>query len=131
MRRRHIVMGHRWSSPDARRVKMDKLFRGALALLLLVTGTFAITAVACGDDDKVGKGVEVVASAEPDPEADPYPEADPEAAPEITPGPKPDAATQVNVTLAEFEITTDATSVPAGQVYFLVENEGPADAHEF
>ncbi len=114
---------------------MHRPFRLAIALLLIVTGAFAVTAGACGDDDGDG-GVEVIdgasPEADPDPEADPEPdpEADPEAG-DITPGPRPDAATQVNVTLGEWSIATNTASVPAGEVYFLVQNTGPDDAHEF
>jgi uncharacterized cupredoxin-like copper-binding protein len=117
------------------------LLRGSVALLLAVTGAFAVTAAACGDDDD-GGGVEVIGGdltpgadpdPEPDPEADPEPdpEPDPEAVAEITPGPRPDGATQVNVRLSEWTITAAAGTVPAGEVYFLVENQGPADPHEF
>jgi uncharacterized cupredoxin-like copper-binding protein len=120
-------------------LKMGKAFRSGLALLLLVTGAFAVTAVACGDDDDDGGSVEVIdgdpdPEAEPDPEADPDPEPDPEAhdaGAEVTPGPKPDGATQLDVTLAEWSVTANVASVPAGDVYFLVENEGPEHPHEF
>lgn len=44
---------------------------------------------------------------------------------------KPADATQVDVTLREWEITTSVDSVEAGRVYFLVENAGPEDPHEF
>lgn len=112
----------------------------AVALVFGVVGIGA-TAIACGDDD--GGGVEVI-NGEPDPEADPEPdpEADPEADPEpdpeadpeagvATPGPKPADAEQVGVTLAEWEIRLDRQSAPAGEIYFLVENAGPDDPHEF
>ena len=95
---------------------------------LLITGAFAVTAVACDDDDDDGD-VEVIDGASP--EADPDPEADPEAGDDITPAPKPDSATQVNVTLGEFSVTTNTDTVPAGETYFLVQNTGPNDAHEF
>jgi uncharacterized cupredoxin-like copper-binding protein len=49
----------------------------------------------------------------------------------ITPAPRPDGATQLDVTLMEWAITARASTVPAGDVYFLVENDGPEDAHEF
>ncbi len=114
---------------------MDRTFRAAIVLLIAVAGTFGMVAIACGDDDGNG-GVEVIEdpSAEPDPEADPDPEPDPDpetGAEAITPGPKPDAATQLDVSLAEFTITTSTTTVPAGEVYLLVQNAGPDDAHEF
>jgi uncharacterized cupredoxin-like copper-binding protein len=44
---------------------------------------------------------------------------------------KPADATQVDVTLREWEISTSESSVAAGQIYFLVENAGPDDPHEF
>ncbi|MCA9843906.1 MAG: hypothetical protein KC482_04500 [Dehalococcoidia bacterium] len=44
---------------------------------------------------------------------------------------KPDGATQVDVLLSEWAITPSETSVRAGEIYFLVENAGPDDAHEF
>jgi uncharacterized cupredoxin-like copper-binding protein len=111
-----------------------------LVLLTILACASGVTAIACGDDDD--GGVEVIggpsaeADPEPDPDADPDPEPDPEAdhdaeAAAITPAPKPDAAEQLNVTLSEWGIATSAASVPAGNVYFLVENAGPEDAHEF
>jgi uncharacterized cupredoxin-like copper-binding protein len=44
---------------------------------------------------------------------------------------KPAGAEQVDVTLKEFAIESSALTVNAGQIYFLVENAGPDDAHEF
>ena len=108
---------------------MDRTLRIAVGLLVAVVATFGVGAMACGDDD--GGGVEVIggdASAEPDPVADPDPETGAEA---ITPAPKPDAAAQLSVSLAEFTIATSTETVPAGEVYFLVRNAGPNDAHEF
>ena len=43
---------------------------------------------------------------------------------------KPADAEQVNVSLAEWAITPDRTTVSAGKVYFLTSNLGPNDAHE-
>jgi hypothetical protein len=40
------------------------------------------------------------------------------------------AATTVNVTLKEFEITPDRASAPAGDVRFVAKNDGPEDPHE-
>jgi hypothetical protein len=113
---------------------IHKNLRALLHPLALFAIAFALAgaSVACGDDDDNG-GVEVIGEtpgAEPDPEADPDPEPDHEAA-EITPGPKPDDATQVDVTLREFELITSADTAPAGKIYFRVSNEGPEDAHEF
>ncbi len=44
--------------------------------------------------------------------------------------PKPAGATQVNVTLREWAIELQTTTVKAGNVYFLVDNQGPDDVHE-
>jgi uncharacterized cupredoxin-like copper-binding protein len=44
---------------------------------------------------------------------------------------KPADAIQVDVTLAEWAVTTSTASVAAGEIYFLVENTGPDDPHEF
>jgi uncharacterized cupredoxin-like copper-binding protein len=45
-----------------------------------------------------------------------------------TPSP---AATTVNVTLQEWAVVPDAESAPAGEVTFVVTNDGPDDVHEF
>lgn len=39
-------------------------------------------------------------------------------------------ATEVNVTVKEFEVIPEADSAPAGDVTFIVENTGPDDPHE-
>jgi uncharacterized cupredoxin-like copper-binding protein len=39
--------------------------------------------------------------------------------------------TTVNVTVQEFSVLPDADSAPAGDVTFVVTNEGPDDVHEF
>jgi len=44
--------------------------------------------------------------------------------------PKPPEAAQVNVSLAEWSVTPDPTTVSAGAVYFLADNMGPTDPHE-
>jgi uncharacterized cupredoxin-like copper-binding protein len=44
---------------------------------------------------------------------------------------KPADAKQVDVTLREWEVSTALATVEAGQIYFLVENAGPEDPHEF
>jgi uncharacterized cupredoxin-like copper-binding protein len=44
---------------------------------------------------------------------------------------KPADATQVDVTLQEWQVSTSSPTVAAGEVYFLVENTGPEDPHEF
>jgi uncharacterized cupredoxin-like copper-binding protein len=43
----------------------------------------------------------------------------------------PEGATRVDVRLGEWSVEPSAASVTAGQVYFLVENAGPDDPHEF
>ena len=43
--------------------------------------------------------------------------------------PKPQGATQVDVTLTEWSVTPTPTSAPAGEIYFLASNEGE-DPHE-
>jgi uncharacterized cupredoxin-like copper-binding protein len=43
----------------------------------------------------------------------------------------PEGATQVDVTLSEWSVTTSTATVEAGEIYFLVENTGPDDPHEF
>jgi len=45
--------------------------------------------------------------------------------------PKPEGATQVDVTLQEWAVVTSTPSVAAGELYFLVTNSGPDDPHEF
>jgi uncharacterized cupredoxin-like copper-binding protein len=44
---------------------------------------------------------------------------------------KPADATQFDVAIGEWYITPDSDRVAAGKIYFLVENAGPADPHEF
>jgi uncharacterized cupredoxin-like copper-binding protein len=44
--------------------------------------------------------------------------------------PKPAGAEQLNVSLGEWTVTPDRTTIPAGPVYFLVNNLGPEDPHE-
>jgi len=112
-----------------------------VALLGLALGGVVFSA--CGGDDNGGGGVSVLspkAESDPeagsDPEAEPDPQADPEAgsatpATPATPAPKPEAAAQVDVTLQEWAVVPGATTAPAGEVYFLVTNEGPDEAHEF
>jgi uncharacterized cupredoxin-like copper-binding protein len=54
---------------------------------------------------------------------------EPSEAPKLSP--KPANATEVDVSLAEWAVKPDKTSVKAGAVYFLVTNDGPQDPHEF
>lgn len=44
---------------------------------------------------------------------------------------KPDDATEVDVTLREWQVSTSTATVAPGDIYFLVENVGPEDPHEF
>ena len=92
--------------------------RQTALLTALATGAFVVTVLglaACDDD--------------PQPAPPPPTEA-------AEPGPgvvqaQPDDSTRVNVTLREWAILTDVAEVEAGLVYFLVENAGPEDPHEF
>lgn len=43
---------------------------------------------------------------------------------------KPTNAQQVDVVLREWTVTPQVTTVKAGDVYFLADNQGPEDAHE-
>jgi uncharacterized cupredoxin-like copper-binding protein len=52
-----------------------------------------------------------------------------EAAPGVVSA-KPEAATQVDVTLREWAVAPGQPTVAAGEVYFLVENAGPDHPHE-
>jgi uncharacterized cupredoxin-like copper-binding protein len=80
----------------------------------------AVVLIACGDDNGGGTGsVSGSASASGEP---------------VGPGvvsAKPANAAQVDVVLREWSITPAPTSVAAGQIYFLVDNQGPEDPHEF
>lgn len=87
----------------------------------------AVAVSACGDDDDGDSGGVAVLS----PASEPDPEADPEAEGPATPAPKPDDATEVDVTLGEWEVVPASASIPAGKIYFKVRNDGPQDAHEF
>lgn len=108
---------------------MLTLTRIATILAVLTIG-FGLL-VACSDDD-TPEFPDPQADPQPDPEADPEPdpEADPEPDPE--PGvvlPPPEGATEVDVTLAEWSVTPDTETVPAGEVYFLADNAG-GEIHE-
>jgi hypothetical protein len=95
-----------------------------------MAGALSLAMIACGDDDDGGGSVEEVETVEP--QADPDPEADPEPEGQAAVGvvqTPPEGAVQVDVTLTEFQVTPDTSSVPAGQVYFLADNRG-AETHE-
>jgi uncharacterized cupredoxin-like copper-binding protein len=103
---------------------MIRAFAQFFISALLVLGL--ATAIACGDDDDSGSGSgsgsgsasgSASASGEP-----------------VGPGvvqAKPASATQVDVVLREWAVQPSVASVPAGQIYFLVDNQGPEDPHEF
>lgn len=48
-----------------------------------------------------------------------------------SPPPAADGGTTVEVTLQEWAVVTGSASAPAGEVTFVVTNEGPDDVHEF
>jgi uncharacterized cupredoxin-like copper-binding protein len=111
----------------------------AVAVVVLFAGPGVIASVACGEDEE-DPSSSPTAVADPDPEAEPDPEADPDPEPEADPEagpvdgvvrPKSDGATQIDVVLSEWAVAPAQTTVAAGTIYFLVENEGPEDAHEF
>jgi uncharacterized cupredoxin-like copper-binding protein len=82
-------------------------------VLVLPVLILAMLAAACGGDDDDDGATE---------------------AEEVGPGvvsDRPADATQVGVTLREFAVQLGQPSVAAGKVYFLVENAGPDDPHEF
>jgi uncharacterized cupredoxin-like copper-binding protein len=88
------------------------------ASLVLVAVPLALLA-ACGDDDSGSVSGSASGSA---------------SGVGIEPGvvqAKPADATQVEVVLREWEVAPRQSSVKAGKVYFLVENAGPEDPHEF
>jgi uncharacterized cupredoxin-like copper-binding protein len=96
-----------------------------MVLLAVPLLAMAILAIACGDDDDDGGNGATGATGATGAGGD-----------EEEPGPgvvteKPADATQVDITLREWAVQTGQPSVEAGSVYFLVENVGPDDAHEF
>ena len=103
-----------------------------LATVLVLGGA----AFAAGCTSQGTGQVEVTSDSQAEAEGSPQPEADPEADPEpgVEPGvveTPPPGAPQVKVTLAEWVIARDVDSVKAGETYFLADNVGPNDAHEF
>lgn len=102
---------------------MSRRVARVLAIGLVAATFLALFTTACGDDDD--GGVETIGDA---PSASVSGEP---AGPGVV-APKPANVTnQVNVTLKEWAIATDRQTVPAGDIYFLVDNQGPDDAHEF
>lgn len=88
--------------------------RKARYLFLAPLVFVAALALACGDDDDDAVNEhsedEIVAGVVSD---------------------KPDDATQVDIVLSEWAVQTSEQTVAAGKIYFLVENTGPTDPHEF
>jgi uncharacterized cupredoxin-like copper-binding protein len=122
----------------------------ALGLGAILTG--ALVLVACGNDDDGGSvSVEGTGSASSSPSASGTGSGSASASgtgsasasgtgstsasgEEAKPGvveQKPSGATEVDVTLKEFAIASSQATVPAGNIYFLVDNQGPEDPHEF
>src|SRR5262245_23649700 len=86
-------------------------------LLVLVAGLLALFSAACGDDKNEDRPTASVSAS---------------GAPVETGvvQPKPADATQVDVVLKEWSVTPSQTTVRAGKVYFLADNQGPSDPHE-
>lgn len=53
------------------------------------------------------------------------------SATEAAPATPAEAATTVNVTVEEYQVTPESDSAPAGDITFNVTNNGPDDVHEF
>jgi uncharacterized cupredoxin-like copper-binding protein len=84
-----------------------------------LVGLLSVLLVACGDDDSDSGSASSSGSATGEP---------------VSAGvvvDKPAAATQVDVTLGEWQVSASTPTVAAGDIYFLVENTGPDDPHEF
>ena len=96
--------------------------RWAFALLAAVAA-LALLLSACGDDDDEPAPVATAAPAEEASEA--------EDAVEGVVEPQPAGSTEVRVSLSEWAVTPSVSSVAAGDIYFLVDNLGPVDPHEF
>jgi uncharacterized cupredoxin-like copper-binding protein len=104
---------------------MFRLWRSAAlaaAVILVVAGAGGLVA-GCGDEDDAGGDVTIIGQTPESGGGD-------EAA-ELTPGPVPEGATVVDVTLKEWEIIVGSALAPAGPVYFRVANAGPDHPHEF
>jgi len=99
----------------------------------LIVASLALAAACGGDDNTPGEPDPVAdpsAGADPEPDPEPDPEADPVAGQGVV-KPRADDATQVEVGLREWAVQPAVSSVAAGKIYFLVENTGPVDPHEF
>jgi uncharacterized cupredoxin-like copper-binding protein len=96
--------------------RLMHLRNGLTLAVATLIGSLALLLVACGGDDD--SDVTVIGG----------------AAESASPGvveDKPEGATEVDVTLREWEVSAATKTVPAGEIYFLVNNVGPEDAHEF
>jgi uncharacterized cupredoxin-like copper-binding protein len=103
------------------------LIRVLLALVAVVGGALFL---ACGGDDDATSTVTGTPTAVSTTAAA---TATPTKAATATPVPTPKATvnTDLGVTLREYEVTTDASSGPAGTFKFAIKNEGPAESHVF
>jgi uncharacterized cupredoxin-like copper-binding protein len=97
-----IMQSKRWLAPI-----------GIIVALL----SLSLVVAACGDGG--GGGAEPTATAETHEE------------PTEEGGTPPEGTTTVGVTVQEWSVNPDTTSVPAGPVTFEIENIGPEVAHEF
>ncbi len=94
--------------------------------LLAAVAALALLLSACGDDDEPAP----VATAAPATAA-PVEASEAEEATEGVVEPQPAGSTEVRVFLSEWAVTSSVASVAAGDIYFLVDNLGPRDPHEF
>ena len=93
--------------------------------LLAAVAALALLLSACGDDDEE-EAPAPAATAAPAEEA-----SEAEDAVEGVVEPQPAGSTEVRVSLSEWAVTPSVSSVAAGDIYFLVDNLGPVDPHEF
>ncbi len=102
------------------------LNRRRMFALLAAVAALALLLSACGDDDEPAP----VATAAPATAA-PVEASEAEEATAGVVEPRPEGAREVRVSLSEWAVTPAVASVDAGDVYFLVDNLGPVDPHEF
>ena len=110
-----------------------RISNGIKLFATVAIGLSAVLLVACGGEDR--PNVDVVDSGSASGSSSGSASGSASASGEPS-GPgvvedKPADATQVDVTLQEWQVSTLVASVPAGDIYFLVENDGPDDPHEF
>ena len=95
--------------------------------LLAAVAALAVLLSACGDgDDEADEHTEMEMSSEA---SDDHGNGHDGTAPGVV-HPKPEGATEVRVSLAEWTLEPSVTSVEAGDIYFLVDNLGPEHPHE-